>query len=397
MNIDDIPFITVSYNAPDLIENLIKSTRQFYPNKIYVIDGSDRDKSESVKSITEQYNNTEFHGFNYNIHHGPGMAWAINNLNLTGPVLFIDSDMRILERGFLEKLYDSLTADLYGVGNVIYINDDGFTIDKNSNPNAVAYLHPALMLCNAEQMRHWPMPIKHGAPMTETMLGIHRAAMSGQLLHHQDWVFDVIENTHEIPRLVKHEGRGTVLRSGSYNLNEWMAEVIEKNKNNIPIEGNTKTTALDLGCGNHPRNIFNAKMLYGIDAGPHLDSNVIKLDIITQKIPFADNFFDGISAYDLIPYLPKIAHTPNLIYPILNIFDEVWRLLKQNGLFFLNILTSENISTTPDPLVCSHFTTMQIQELCSCEKFKHLGYSANFKIVQSFSDSDRHSFVLMKS
>ena len=230
MNIENIPFVTVSYNAPDLIDNLISSTRHFYNNKIYVIDGSDSDKSQIIKSITEKYSNTEFFGFDYNIHHGPGIAWAIKNLNLSGPVLFIDSDMRILERGFIEKLLEVLKPSHYGVGNVIYINEDGFTVDKNAK-DAAAYLHPALMLCNIEEMKKWPMPIKHGAPMTETMLEIHRSQLSNELFHHLDWVCNIIENSNETPIMVKHEGRGTVLRSGSYNLDEWFKSMTAKREN----------------------------------------------------------------------------------------------------------------------------------------------------------------------
>jgi len=395
MNIENIPFVTVSYNAPDLINNLLSSARQFYNNKIFVIDGSDLDKSQIIKTITESYINTEFIGFEYNIHHGPGMAWAIKNLNLTGPVLFIDSDMRILERGFLEKLHAVLTPSHYGVGNVIHINDDGFTVN-NDTEDAAAYLHPALMLCNIEEMRKWPMPIKHGAPMTETMLEIHRQDRHNELLTHLNWVYDIIENVNENPKLVKHEGRGTVLRSGSYNLDEWMSEVIEKNKTNTKSVLTKINTALDLGCGNQPRNIFNAQQIYGIDAAQDNIKNVIHLDFISHSIPFNDGFFDAISAYDLLPYLPKVAYIPELSYPIIKVFNEVWRLLKFNGLFFLNIPTIQNFESSSDPLTCSFFTPAQIQELCNSEKFKYLGHTARFKIVQEFSSYDRHNFLLMK-
>ena len=41
-HIDQIPIVTVSYNAPDLIEALLRTLRQFCPNPVYVIDGSRR-------------------------------------------------------------------------------------------------------------------------------------------------------------------------------------------------------------------------------------------------------------------------------------------------------------------------------------------------------------------
>ena len=104
MDISTIPIVTVSYNAPDLIFNLLSSIRQFYANPIYVIDGSDADNAKKVNEVSLAFDNVHFHGFDYNIHHGPGMAWAIQNLPFSGPVLFIDSDMRATENGFIEDL-----------------------------------------------------------------------------------------------------------------------------------------------------------------------------------------------------------------------------------------------------------------------------------------------------
>lgn len=367
MNINDIPFITVSYNAPDLIENLIKSTRDFYPNKIYVIDGSDSEKSTIIKSITEKFDNTEFIGFDYNIHHGPGMAWAIQNLNLTGPVLFIDSDMRVLERGFLEKLYEALTPSHFGVGNVIYINEDGFTIDKSSTLEPVAYLHPALMLCNIEQMRNWPMPIKHGAPMTETMLEIHKKKNSKQLLHHLQWVYDVIENVNEKPQFVKHEGRGTVLRSNSYNLDEWMSEV-QKKINSKAHKNNTiqqlPTIALDLGCGNTPRNPYEAQKLYGIDLLNQDNKDIIHLDLNTQQIPFADNQIDYITAFDLFRFIPKIIYQNQIKYPIIFILNEIWRTLKPNGYFLASFKKQGLANHEFEPFALNEINENHLKYFC---------------------------------
>jgi hypothetical protein len=75
-------------------------------NPVYIIDGSAPDIAAQI-TIAAQYQHVQFIPFGYNIHHGPGMAWAINNLPLSGQVLFLDSDIEVLKRGFLESLPNS--------------------------------------------------------------------------------------------------------------------------------------------------------------------------------------------------------------------------------------------------------------------------------------------------
>jgi hypothetical protein len=78
------PSLPCPTTRPDLIAALLRSLRQHYTNRVYIIDGSSPDVAEQIRAITAAYDNVEFIPFGYNIHHGPGMAWAINNLGLSG-------------------------------------------------------------------------------------------------------------------------------------------------------------------------------------------------------------------------------------------------------------------------------------------------------------------------
>jgi hypothetical protein len=40
--------IAVSYNAPDLIAALLRTFRQHYPNRVYIIDGSAPEMAEQI-------------------------------------------------------------------------------------------------------------------------------------------------------------------------------------------------------------------------------------------------------------------------------------------------------------------------------------------------------------
>jgi predicted O-linked N-acetylglucosamine transferase (SPINDLY family)/SAM-dependent methyltransferase len=212
VRIDQIPIITVSYNAPDLIEALLRTLRQFYTNRVYVIDGSNPDVAEKIRAITDGYDNVEFIPFGYNIHHGPGLAWAINHLGLSGEVLFLDSDVEILKGGFLESLHDALRPGMYGVGNVQLVNEQGYDRPQDG---PIRYLHPACMLTNIEVVRQWPMPIKHGAPLIPTMLALH-AAGAHDLIDIVDWVHDDFAKEPK-RHFIKHDWQGTVIRTGGYH------------------------------------------------------------------------------------------------------------------------------------------------------------------------------------
>jgi SAM-dependent methyltransferase len=221
MNCREIPIVTVTYNAPELLIGLLTSLRKFYINPVYVMDGSDGETGARTREIAQGFESVQVKSFGFNIHHGPGMAWAIENLGLKGPVLFLDNDIVVLRAGFMEAMLAELRDGDYGVGGVGYVNQEGFDIEYGYG--AIPYLHPPCMLCNAEVMRQWPLPIKHGAPMVESMRALHRAGKSG-LLRHLDWTAnDVKMGTKKV--YVDHIGQGTSAATGGYHLDEWMAEV----------------------------------------------------------------------------------------------------------------------------------------------------------------------------
>ena len=242
VRIADIPIVAVSYNAPDLIEALLRTLRQFYGNRVYIIDGSNPDVAEKIRAITDGVDNVEFIPFGYNIHHGPGMAWALNHLGLSGEVLFLDSDVEILKAGFLESLHSALRPDMYGVGNVQWVNEVGHSREADGIP----YLHPACMLVNAEVMRQWPLPIKHGAPLLPAMLAMHQAGKS-DLLHGVDWVRD--DFAREPKRtFIKHDWQGTVIRTGGYHYDLPSANTVV-NTDLLTFMPATAVKVVELGCG----------------------------------------------------------------------------------------------------------------------------------------------------
>jgi len=225
INVNDIHIISVSYNSAELIKELLSSIRNFYSNPITIVDGSSAEIYPSIDAICREHENVSFIHFEYNIHHGPGMAWAFQNLDLQGPVLVIDSDVIVLKKGFLESMVEELKPEMYGVGSIDHINEGGFIVDYVEG--AIRYLHPACMLCNIDVVRKFPMPIKHGAPMTETMLELNRTN-NDCLIGNIPWLKHDFSRP-ETPIFLQHDWQGTVKRTGSYNLDDWSKKAAERN------------------------------------------------------------------------------------------------------------------------------------------------------------------------
>ena len=72
------------------------------------------------------------------------------------------------------------------------------------------------------------------------------------------------------------------------------------------------TKSLDLGCGLNIRNPFNLDEVYGIDIRERNEPNIRTCDLAIEEIPFPDDYFDAISAFDFIEHVPRIIYAPNI-------------------------------------------------------------------------------------
>ena len=102
-------------------------------------------------------------------------------------------------------------------------------------------------------------------------------------------------------------------------------------------ENYTSIKHLDIGCGMKIKNLYGAKNLYGIDVHDNLEKikNYKKANLILEKLPYPDNFFCSISAYDVLEHIPRQMYIEGRIqYPFINLMSEIYRVLKPNGNFF---------------------------------------------------------------
>ncbi len=210
-----ITALTINYNTPELLESLLISFRKFYDIPYMVIDGSDNQNFEKIKDYPKRFNIELIH-FNYNIHHGPGMAYGFQTIR-TDQIILLDSDVRVLRRGFIEDLQSKLRSDSYGIGDISMVNHDGINV-----PDGIKYLHPSCALINRDIALKYQLPVRHGAPMLRTMETIHNSKLD--ILQHENWVAEDLKHSYykdelELKRnYIVHEWRGTINKTGGINL-----------------------------------------------------------------------------------------------------------------------------------------------------------------------------------
>jgi SAM-dependent methyltransferase len=107
------------------------------------------------------------------------------------------------------------------------------------------------------------------------------------------------------------------------------------------------SVTLDIGCGETPRNPFNASQTYGLDIREDLSKNIRYADLTVEPLPFDENMFDFITAYDFLEHVPRVVYLPERRFSFIQLMNEIHRTLKPGGIF---------LSRTPFYPISSVFT-----------------------------------------
>ena len=113
---------------------------------------------------------------------------------------------------------------------------------------------------------------------------------------------------------------------------------------------------LDLGCGLTPKNPYDYEALYGIDLRAHEakagNAIVLGANLAMEAIPFPDNHFDAVSAYDFFEHIPRVAldyRSNTSKFPFVDLMSEIWRVLKPDGLLYAITPAFPNEKALRDP------------------------------------------------
>ncbi len=173
----DVEIVSVHYKTPEYIYEQYASVRNLYPDTAYrIIDGSD-DGNTYFRDLEEKDSNFTVERLGYNIHHGPGMDFALKSSNHEF-LLILDSDVT-LTKDVLSPMFQRFTG--YAVGRKRMVNKLGIQRGESRLTDKLfpdsfrfTYIHPLCMLISREAYFRFRPFIRHGAPCIDAMLDICR-------------------------------------------------------------------------------------------------------------------------------------------------------------------------------------------------------------------------------
>jgi SAM-dependent methyltransferase len=146
---------------------------------------------------------------------------------------------------------------------------------------------------------------------------------------------------------------------------------------------------LDLGCGKKPRNPYGYQDIYGVDLyhDDGIETGVIiKVEnLALGKIPYPDNYFDSVSAFDFIEHIPRIMqkNANETRFPFIELMDEVWRVLKPKGYFYAVTPAYPNAEAFQDPTHVNIITEKTHLYFCDAKLYgENYGFQGVFSARQ---------------
>lgn len=162
--------------------------------------------------------------------------------------------------------------------------------------------------------------------------------------------------------------------------------------------GEDMTKTLDIGCGTRPRNPFGADEMCGVDVRDDLESNVRKADLVIEPIPYEDESFEYLTAFDFIEHIPRIIYAPTRRNAFVEFMNEVYRVLKPGGLFLSLTPAYPHAPTFRDPTHVN-FITDETFPLYFDDTYRYAsmyGFTGAFRVLTQMWQGPHLLAVLQK-
>lgn len=147
---------------------------------------------------------------------------------------------------------------------------------------------------------------------------------------------------------------------------------------------------LDLGCGTKPKNPYNCDELYGVDLSEEvlqLGQNFKVVNLVTEKLPFPDNFFDSVSAFDVFEHIPRLVidfSSKKQYLSFMNLLDEIHRVLKPGGRLYAVIPMFPSADAFTDPTHVNIMTEKTHEYFCGKERAaRQYGFKGTFELLEA--------------
>lgn len=166
---------------------------------------------------------------------------------------------------------------------------------------------------------------------------------------------------------------------------------------------------LDLGCGNSAAMAGHTRAGYecfGIDIYPF--PNVKVADLAIEPIPYSNDSFDLVTAHQFLEHIPKVLYIPTsevpkiILFetldkrqPLIELFNEVYRVLKNGGEFHFDVPVAGTSQYYGDPTHASEWNEDSINYYSGDYFGMHdaYGHRSKFKKVRVERNPD-HDWML---
>ncbi len=147
---------------------------------------------------------------------------------------------------------------------------------------------------------------------------------------------------------------------------------------------------LDLGCGANPRNPYKKNELHGVDLrhfSSDLNIQFKQANLNLEKLPYNDNFFASVSAFDYLEHVPRIlldSTGKNTFFPFINLMNEIWRVLTPGGLLYALTPAYPSPAAFQDPTHVNIITSETHQYFCGENPDAGMyGFNGKFKAIRA--------------
>lgn len=146
---------------------------------------------------------------------------------------------------------------------------------------------------------------------------------------------------------------------------------------------------LDLGCGKFPRNPYGRAHLFGIDVRPlsstaNFEYRVANLAV--DPIPYPDESFDSISAYDFLEHVPRVLATPDgrgTVFPFVRLMGEIWRVLRPGGRLYALTPAYPHPEAFADPTHVNIISEGSHAYFCGIQPLARMyGFTGQFRVLR---------------